>query len=63
MDDVPCEHARLRVKEYYQFFKDAHDRVWVITDFPEEPGCWIPELGYWCIESQVDDELEGIKEK
>lgn len=55
-DDVPYEYAKCWIEHHFEFYTDSQNRVWVITDFPEEPGCWVPELHMWVEESEMADD-------
>lgn len=62
LDGVPYKYAELWIETHYEFYQDSQLRVWVVTDFPEEPGCWVPELSYWVNESEIDEEIEANDE-
>ena len=63
LDEVNETYAELYVAHRYEFFQDTQERVWVITDRPEEPGIWCPEIGMWLCESEADEEIiKEIKE-
>jgi hypothetical protein len=57
LDEVSETYGELYVAHRYEFFQDTRDRVWVVTDFPEEPGIWIPSINMWLGESESDDEI------
>ena len=54
-DEIPWIHAEMWIETHFEFFQDICNRLWVVTDFPEEPGCWIPELQRWADSSELED--------
>lgn len=57
LDEVSETYGELYVAHRYEFLQDNQERVWVITDRPEEPGIWCPEIGMWLGESEADEEI------
>lgn len=63
-DEVSFEYAEDRIARRYEFLLDEKDRVWVVTDFPEEPGIWVPSVQMWLTQDEADDDeiIEDIKD-
>lgn len=62
-DEVSEDYAEDRIARRYEFFVDEKERVWVVTDFPEEPGIWVASIQMWLTQDEADDEyiIEDIK--
>lgn len=57
LDQVSYSYAEDYIYRRYEFYLDSKGRVLVITDRPEEPGVWIPEMNIWMSESDADEEI------
>jgi hypothetical protein len=60
-DEVPWKYAELWIQHHFEFLLDNKGRVWVVTDFPEEPGCWVPEEETWLEQTEIEGRDEDIE--